>query len=278
MNLSSKSRLRIKKRGGIVVPEWVSDDLLEDLTKFESRADDVTVVTFPKVGTTWMLQIVHLILNGGKQGKTPLNKTIGWFERDSISTLNNISSPRLIKTHLPINTLPASYQGKYIYVARRPEDVAVSYYYHARAKIDFRFQGEWETFFQLFLDGEVEGGDWYQHTHSGKNFSENNPDNTLLIWYEDIHDDIISIIKKTAIFLNINLADNVINQIAKNSHIDYMRQSSLTNVQWSEEREGESPHLRNGVVGDGITHLSPKQRSLIYNKWGDSAKLKSHLF
>lgn len=160
-----RERLKVKERRGAVIPSWVPDEIIERLGALDQRPDDVFVVTYPKAGTTWMLQIVHLLTNGGERGVLPLNRAVGWIERDGIAVLKAMPSPRIIKTHLPLPLLVPT-EGRWIYVARNPKDLAVSYYYHARAKVDFDFLGTWDRFFEL-LEGQVEGGDWWEHTAAG---------------------------------------------------------------------------------------------------------------
>ncbi|XP_070550204.1 sulfotransferase 1B1-like [Ptychodera flava] len=48
---------------GVTFPGYVRKDLKESIEKFECRDDDVYVVTYPKSGTTWAIEMVSLILN-----------------------------------------------------------------------------------------------------------------------------------------------------------------------------------------------------------------------
>uniref|UniRef100_A0A1X7T1I4 Sulfotransferase domain-containing protein n=1 Tax=Amphimedon queenslandica TaxID=400682 RepID=A0A1X7T1I4_AMPQE len=58
---------------------------------------------------------------------------------------------------------PANSIAKYIYIARNPKDVAVSYYYHAKRFTHFDFTGDWNCFFEFFMKGEVPFGLWFDH-------------------------------------------------------------------------------------------------------------------
>ena len=66
-------------------------------------------------------------------------------------------SPRLIKTHLALELLPAGLlttTARVIYVSRNPRDAVVSFYHHWR--ILEGFTGSFDTFFQAFI-GDVCG-------------------------------------------------------------------------------------------------------------------------
>nr|XP_006824218.1 PREDICTED: sulfotransferase 1C4-like [Saccoglossus kowalevskii] len=50
---------------GITLPEIVNTKILESPDIVKCRDDDVFVVSYPKAGTTWAIEIVSLIMNGG---------------------------------------------------------------------------------------------------------------------------------------------------------------------------------------------------------------------
>ena len=258
--------LSVKQRRGAIVPSWVSDSVVDAVDTLEQRPDDVFVVSYPKAGTTWMLQIAHLLLNGADQGVLPLDRAVGWIERDGIERLRALPSPRIIKTHLPLSLLAPS-EGRWIYVARNPKDLAVSYYYHARAKVDFDFLGTWDQFFDLFLRGQVEGGDWWEHTASGIVLASERPDNVLSVWYEEMRNAPLLTIRRLASFLGLSTDGDFLQDVVRMSSLEYMQRSPLTNIRWTEERHGEAPHLRRGSLGGWRELFSPDQEAAVEEKW-----------
>ena len=75
------------------------------------------------------------------------------------TALETLSSPRLIKSHLPYSTIPRrankDAQCKYIYVARNPKDVAVSHF-HFEEKMKESgngYNGPWDFYSKLFIEG-----------------------------------------------------------------------------------------------------------------------------
>lgn len=73
--------------------------------------------------------------------------------------LDTLPSPRILKTHLPHRRIPKSenkeMQCKYVYVARNPKDVAVSYFHFTDylRKRGNGLNGPWEYYVKLFIEG-----------------------------------------------------------------------------------------------------------------------------
>lgn len=72
-----------------------------------------------------------------------------------------------MQTHLDYNSFPgiepARTSAKFIYVARNPKDVAVSYYYHTLGFEFFQYEGDWDDFYERFISGQVVDGSWFDH-------------------------------------------------------------------------------------------------------------------
>lgn len=67
--------------GQIPFPPFITQQDMDILAKeFVVQNDDLFVVTYPRSGTTWTEQIVHLILNQGDQGEQLLTDAAPWLE------------------------------------------------------------------------------------------------------------------------------------------------------------------------------------------------------
>lgn len=90
-------------------------------------------------------------VDNGTEKQTQMTKILSMC---GFEVLQKASSPRYIKTHLPLSLLPPELLGtaKVVYVARDPRDVAVSYYNHVRLMLTFGFQGDFKKFWHFFLN------------------------------------------------------------------------------------------------------------------------------
>lgn len=62
--------------GQIPFPPFITQSIMDSLAdEFVVHDDDVFVVTYPRSGTTWTEQVVHLILNQSEQGELLLTDT-----------------------------------------------------------------------------------------------------------------------------------------------------------------------------------------------------------
>lgn len=71
--------------------------------------------------------------------------------------------PGALKIHLPFRLTPWSDKAKYIYVTRNPKDTCVSYYHHMKNIPGHGFNGTFDQFFELFLSGKIDYGDYFDH-------------------------------------------------------------------------------------------------------------------
>ena len=109
-------------------------------------------------GTTWVQEIVWQTFHEGQVDSTNLMERVPLLEgatHPSAPDINTLPSPRILKSHLTYDIIPKSANEdskcKYIYVARNPKDVAVSFF-NFLTDLE-RFKGPWEFFVKLFLEG-----------------------------------------------------------------------------------------------------------------------------
>ena len=103
---------------------------------FNSRPDDVFICTYPKCGTTWTQQIVHLLTHDGEQGDTNIYDTAPWLEtiyaapilhereagNVTLEQLEEKPSPRFFKSHADVPSLPCGGKPtKVITISRNPK-------------------------------------------------------------------------------------------------------------------------------------------------------------
>lgn len=108
---------------------------------FAFRPDDIVVSTPSKCGTTWAQMICALLVIGTPELPAPLTALSPWLDmrlrpiEEVRATLDRQTHRRVIKTHTPLDGLPAAPGVTYVVVGRDPRDVAVSMSHH-RANLD----------------------------------------------------------------------------------------------------------------------------------------------
>jgi hypothetical protein len=253
-------------RGGqILFPPFITQremDIIRD--RFVVRDDDVFIVTYPRSGTTWMEQIVHLIANNGEQGEKLLGDAVPWLEtlpnrpQGYEGFLESMTGRRFFTSHLPHALMPGAggANGRYIYVARNPKDVAVSSYHHDRSK--HGYDGTWEEYFDLFVRGSVLFGSYFDHVlpwweAASKSF------NILFVRYEEMKRDLREVATRVSDFIGVRAERELIDAVIEKSRLDTMAANPKTDLHWVPQRDGVPKHYRKGIVGDWRSYFSPEQ-------------------
>uniref|UniRef100_A0A1B6LQI8 Sulfotransferase domain-containing protein n=1 Tax=Graphocephala atropunctata TaxID=36148 RepID=A0A1B6LQI8_9HEMI len=187
---------------------------------------------------------------------------------DTIHNVEMMTSPRLIKTHLPVELMPRQIwtkKPKIIYVSRNPYDAAISYFHHHR--IWNNFQGSQELFLRAFVEDKVVYCPFWNHVKSYQRLSSY--ENILLITFEDMKKDLAKVMKEVGDFLDVTYSKE--QEVALLEHLSFasMKNNSAVNFEADireMQRPGDVRFMREGQVGLWKKVLSPEFTKL-FEEW-----------
>ncbi|KAG1682537.1 Sulfotransferase 1C2A [Nymphon striatum] len=244
-------------------------DLLyfEEASKFYPADEDVIVATYPKCGTTWTQSILWLLTHNLQ--KCPdmdmliFGRFLEFIGKEGANKV--IDELRILKTHLPLNLFQWNPKTKYIVVVRNPFDCVVSFYHHTKAFLMYGFaDGTFDTYFELFMKGEVDWGDYFQHLVSW--YKVKDEANVLFLLFEDMKSDLQPVLKKIGKFLGGKYAgmvdnDEVIANIIEGVSIKKMHNMPVANLQ--------GDFFRKGVIGDWKNYFDDEKTKRLNQKFNE---------
>ena len=217
-----------------------------DSTRWEvlqPRDDDIIITTSYKSGTTWTQHIVNELVHGEQDELPMVNEISAWPDNcvmgisreDLAAYIESISTRRFMKSHLPLDGLPFHPQIKYIIVARDSRDVFMSLFNHYSNYTDLAFtmiNGEdlvgepcprcpddprelWHQWITRgWFEWESEGYPfWSNMRHTQSYWDYKHLPNFLFLHYGDMLKDLPGSIRRIARFLDIAVADVVVERI-----------------------------------------------------------------
>lgn len=269
---------------GIPTNSFITDrrmDFLEN--NFTHSTDDVWIITYQKVGTTWTQYIVSLL-----QGNPRETSMIDLFHRcpwpevgvGIVSTSSDVlqqsastaKGPRCFKSHWPrkgfFNTLPDS--SKVIYVLRDAESVAVSYWNHI-----FNFYGfyrlkdgdmTWDQYFDKWFHGDLQNGGYFEHVASWWEARSNS--NIMFLRYEDLRADTGATIRRISSFIGKPVDDATLADVLDATSKDNMRKWNEGAVDWFLIKMGimKGDHVRKDGA-KSLVSCTDGQRALMVDKY-----------
>ena len=262
--MSTRVRPRYILHDGFRMPMGFPVEGFDSGLRYRPLSTDIFVATYPKCGTTWMQYIVFLMLNAGSPlpAGRRLDEVSPHLEETGAEAVDALPEPRLIKTHLPFSMTPYRPETKYVCVARNPFDCAVSFYHHTRGFVhhyDFA-DGSFDDFFECFISGEVDFGDFFDHLLSWHEHRDD--DNVLFVTYERMQADADRVIVEVGEFLG-GRAEDVARDVRLRARVreeSSFRSMSREQQRWSSTRPPGMPDfVRRGVVGDWRNHFSRAQ-------------------
>lgn len=154
------------------------------------------------------------------------NIVLKYYEnkKNTIEELNEMKSPRLIKSHLSASLLPADMwkkKSKVIYVVRSVKDTVVSAY-HFFSGIGF-YSCSLEEYAEMFMSNTLIYHPFWDHTLEF--WEMRNQPNIFFTSYERMSKDLRSIIKDLCIFLKKPIPDESILDKAE-KHLSFKNMKS----------------------------------------------------
>ena len=235
---------------------------------FAPRPTDIFVATSPKCGTTWAQQLVLLLVRGGAASavRDPMIEA-PWLERGvCLGELTLDGEPadgargggggrRVYKTHAPWELAPwrALGDAKVVYVARNAKDACVSAFYHNRAIPGHAYDGPWENFVKVYLDGRLEHGRWADHVRGWWAMRCARPAQICWVTYEELHARPREAVGRIARFLEVDGAatDALVDAAIAGAAFDTMKRQSAARGGGPARKKGGAGHFREGAPPGG---------------------------
>ncbi|XP_043641879.1 sulfotransferase 1 family member D1-like [Drosophila teissieri] len=255
-----------------------SEQFLGLVHDLKLRDDDVWIVTLPKCGTTWMQELLWLLLNNCDfQGaltkdlelRTPYLEFNFLVFKDlnrAFEPIEELKSPRLLKSHLPLALLPTKlWEGKHkvIYVFRNPLDSSVSRYYHG-VTFGFHYGKTLHEYFDELLAKDDFATEYIEHAHEF--YQLRNEPWVFYTSFEMMKKDLRGVINDVSRFLDKPINDQQMEQLLKHLSFAEMKKNPTTNHLWElaqsqHENAGKERHsfVRRGDVNGYKDELKPEQ-------------------
>uniref|UniRef100_A0A1B8Y5A4 Sulfotransferase n=1 Tax=Xenopus tropicalis TaxID=8364 RepID=A0A1B8Y5A4_XENTR len=243
------------------------------------------------VGTTWIQEIVDLIMNDADEEKckrAPIYERIPFVDilhlmKPGVEEVNAMPPPRVLKSHLAFQLVPPSFwkeKCKVIYVARNGKDTATSFFYFDQMAHLHPTPESWDEYLERFMKGDVGWGSWYDHV---KGFWEQkDKHNILYLFYEDLQQNPLEEIRKVMKFLDKDLPEDMLKKIVQLTSFNKMKENPMANYStFPSDMLNQTSHkfMRKGKVGDWKNQFTVYQNEAFeadYERQMSDTTLKFH--
>jgi hypothetical protein len=261
------------------------------------RAGDIVISTRTKHGTTWMQNIVALLVFGTPDLPAPIADLSPWLDwttepRDVVvARLDAQTHRRFVKTHTPLDGIPLDDRVTYIVVARHPLDAAVSMY-HQQLNLD---RTRWAELtgnappdpakvtpplhecLVAWIDLDLDPREHLDSldgvaAHLSDAWARRHAPNVVLVHYDDLQRDLDGTMRALAAALGVAVDESVWPELVEAAGFDAMRARADRAVP---ERNGvirsAERFFRRGVSGARFEELTPEEIARYEARMADRA-------
>ncbi|XP_059146826.1 sulfotransferase 6B1-like [Physella acuta] len=218
--------LRLFSLDGKLVPSF-RENRIQTAREVTLRDDDVILIGYPKTGCHWVWEILSMMV---KKCAVPskLGKGTAFLEASPMNLLENTPSPRVLNSHLWWDYLPrqlSEKKTKLVLTYRNPKDTAVSYYHHHLSLPQlYHYDGRFQSWFPLYIDGQVDYGSYFDYYLYWDHVIKSSRDHPILVVsYEDMKENLPAVMKRILEFLDLDLDDQLLSEIAEAAGFDAMK-------------------------------------------------------
>lgn len=240
---------------------------------FRCQPEDVFVVTFPRCGTTWMVQIVVSCLFGAGVNYAEHAIFLEGSIASSASYVQRIEGfprPRVLKSHVPADMHPGlargegevlQAHGKVLYVVRNPKDAMISLRHHHANNAAIGWDGSWDEWVRQWLSGERSaeyGGSYFDHVKRWWKLAKLHPDRIRIVYFEEMKADLSRQVAQVAEFLGLSLSSEQLQKVCDACRFESMRsrhqvaddiRSAACSCHW--RAQADLVHVSMGSLGRG---------------------------
>nr|KJB62903.1 hypothetical protein B456_009G443000 [Gossypium raimondii] len=251
---------------------WISPSFLQGALsaqqQFQAQPTDVILCSSLRTGTAWLKSLTFATITRTlyNDSPTPLLSKLPHdvvpfmeFKLAQFSTNRHLGIP-LLATHLPYSFLPRSIIDsgcKIIYICRDPKDTFVSLYHfiarHCKSQNAQPIQ--LDEAFELFYEGVSPYGPYWDHVLGYWKASLEHPDKLMFLKYEELVEDTVLYLKKTAEFMGV--PENIVQLCSFDnlSGLEVNKTGKHCRGQGNWEMENNI-FFRKGKVGDWKNYLT----------------------
>nr|KAG5688463.1 hypothetical protein BaRGS_011901 [Batillaria attramentaria] len=258
---TSAGKVQMKLWNGMMMP-YISEEPdvhFQKVADMEIRDDDFFLLSFPKSGTHWVWRIMDLLVNKTTDYGDRCTD-YGFLDLQLVERVNNLDSPRILSTHLPLQYIPKQVKvkrPKLVHVYRNPKAVLVSMYFMMKNgnmmpditldKLEMTFSSDKGVFSK-----------WTYYWDQVMEFEKNNPDLSIFhISYEELKLNTVESITKLAEYLGVEDSQDLIEKIA--DAVSFKKQQQLEEETAPEDRSDQKKFYRKGEIDDWKNYLTVAQ-------------------